>query len=366
MKKNRVLRFCLYTAVIMAAPLLAAWLTKSYPEKIPDTDIPVAQETKAAPKPSVTSLPEPVSYGFGDNWDEFTLPPSETAAPEKKDPINAGPLPYPESIENKSGKISRLNYSNLQGIQIFNLENGGQVRNCTKVLSAQLGNQSKLMPDYKIKLNAAEPQVMLVHTHTTESYEPYARDFFDASFNSRTTDGTKNMVMVGSAIAQQLEAAGISVLHDTTIHDYPSYNGSYARSADTVSAALKKYPSIKIVLDIHRDAISDDSTRYAPVTEIDGRNAAQIMIISCCDDGSGNIPNYTQNFRLASLIQQQAEKDYPGFTRPILFDYRGYNQNLSPGSLLIEVGASANSLDEAEYAGILFGKTLANSLKKIT
>lgn len=367
MKKRRIFRFCLYTVAILAAPIIAAGLMKLYPEESMDIGMSAAERITTIDEPKVTMAPNPISEGFGDDWGEVIQDESaETTAAQTTKPIDPGPLPYPESIEGKSGKISRVSYSNLQGSQIFKLENGGQVRNCTSTMNALLTNQSKLLPDYKIQLNSPEPQVMLVHTHTTESYEPYARDFFDASFGSRTTDGTKNMVMVGNEIARQLEFAGISVLHDTTIHDYPSYGGSYSRSEATVSAALKKYPSIKVVLDIHRDAISSGDVRYAPIVEIDGKNAAQMMIISCCDDGSGNIPNYMQNFRLAALIQQQAESDYTGFTRPILFDYRGYNQHLSTGSLLIEIGSSSNSLEEARYTGELFGKTLANSLIKLT
>ena len=128
----------------------------------------------------------------------------------------------------------------------------------------------------------------------------------------------------------------------------------------TVQKILEENPSIKIVLDIHRDAIERESgERIAPVAEIDGKNAAQVMIISGCDDGTMGMPNYLKNFRFASLLQQQLESDYQGLTRPILFDYRKYNQDLTTGSILIEVGGHANSVDQAVYSGELIGRSLA-------
>ena len=203
-------------------------------------------------------------------------------------------------------------------------------------------------------------EVLIIHTHTTESYEPYQRAYYDSSYPSRTRDSEHNMIRVGEALAQKLADNGISVLHDGTIHDYPSYTGSYDRSEATIRAALEEYPSIKMILDIHRDAISGGGVRTAPVAEIYGRNAAQFMIITGCDDGRfGNMPEYSRNLSLACAIQDSSEKLYPGLARPVLFDYRNYNQHISTGSLLIEVGSDANSLDEAVYTGELLGDIIS-------
>ena len=154
------------------------------------------------------------------------------------------------------------------------------------------------------------------------------------------------------------------MLHDGTVHDYPSYTGAYDRSEATIRAALEEYPSIKVIIDLHRDAISAaDGSRTAPVAEINGKSAAQFMIIAGCDDGRfGNMPDYIENFKLACLFQQSAEKLYPGLARPVLFDYRNYNQHISTGSLLIEVGSHANSHDEAVYTGELLGDILSDAL----
>lgn len=210
-------------------------------------------------------------------------------------------------------------------------------------------------------------QVLIMHTHTTESYEPYDRDFYDVNYSARTLDENFNMIKVGNAIAKTLSENGIGVVHDTTVHDYPSYNGSYDRSAVTVKTWLERYPTIKVVIDVHRDAIertlNGETVRVKPTTEIDGKKAAQIMIIAGCDDGTMGMPNYKQNLRFAAALQDRIETDSPSLTRPLMFDYRKYNQNLTTGSILVEMGGHANSLDEAVYSGELLGKSLSTLLK---
>jgi stage II sporulation protein P len=291
----------------------------------------------------------------------------ENIAATSENPLNAvsdnpGEKPYPSEDEwTVGGKIIRTTYGTFSGTTYFNLETAGQVNNKTDIPNETLYEESKKLPDFTVN-DTDEPLVLIYHTHTTESFEPYVRDFFDAAFNYRTTDETKNMVMVGDAICEQLEAQGIGVIHATDIHDYPSYNGSYSRSRETVTAILEQYPSIKVVLDIHRDAIQNDDGAYQPVVEIDGKEAAQIMIISCCDDGSQEMPDYMKNFHFASYLQQKTESSFPGLTRPLLFDYRKYNQDLTTGSLLIEVGSHGNTLEQVQYSGELIGKALAETL----
>lgn len=297
-------------------------------------------------------------YGYLEETDDNALAVYETISD------NPGAKPYPTEWT-KGAAIMRTTYGKFTGKTFFKLEKAGQVNNQTSVLSATLSNESKKLPEFKISFNSNEPQVLIYHTHTTESFEPYVRDYSDPTFNYRTTDETKNIVMVGGAIAQQLENAGIAVIHDTTIHDYPSYNGSYDRSRETIKRILEQYPSIKIILDVHRDAISSAEATYQPIVEIDGKEAAQVMIISGCDDGTMNMPNYMQNFRLASLLQQQIESDYSGLTRPILFDYRKYNQNMSTGALLFEIGSHGNTLEQVHYSGELVGKSIAKALMTI-
>ena len=329
---------------------------------VPDVDVYAAEAT--VPETTVPeAAPEEKKFSVDDtDMLSYGVPLIPNSSDEERVVLDksydVGPEPYPDSLENRDGKITSLTYGKFTGENYIDLDIAGQVRNITSVPNEKLLAESRMSPDFKIEKNG-EPQILIMHTHTTESYEPYERDFYDASFTSRTTDESKNMVAVGDAIAEQLEAAGIGVIHDTTKHDYPSYNDSYDRSRVTVSDILEEYPSIKIVLDIHRDAIErTDGERIATVVSIDGKNAAQVMIISGCDDGTMGMPNFLKNFRFSCLLQQQMEKDFPGLTRPVLFDYRKYNQDLTTGSILIEVGGHANSIDQAVYSGELIGKAL--------
>ena len=265
-----------------------------------------------------------------------------------------------DDFDQRDGEIIYKHYGYQKGDNYIDLLHG-QIRNCTKLSNSEVLSAATLKPEFKIEASG-EPQVLIYHTHATESFEPYERSYYDASYPTRNRDKTQNMVAVGDAITEELEALGIGVIHSDELHDYPSYTGSYANSAKTIKAVLEQYPSVKVVLDIHRDAIEGGGTRYAAVTEIDGKNASQVMIISGCDDGTMDYPNYLQNLRLASLFQQQIEADYPGLTRPILFDYRKYNQNLSTGGLLFEIGSHGNSLEQSVYTGHLVGKAIGKAL----
>lgn len=274
-------------------------------------------------------------------------------------------LPYPDDLSGNDGKISFITYERASGENYIDLPMGGQIRNVTSLSNEEIYENALLAPDFDIKLDAPEdePQILIMHTHTTESYEPYARDHYDENYLCRTTDSSKNMVAVGDAMAAVFESRGIRTLHDTTIHDHPSYNGSYDRSRETVTAILEKYPSIKVVLDVHRDAIERaDGERIAPTAEINGKSAAQVMLICGCDDGTMGMPDCMKNLRTASFFQQHMESKYSGLTRPVLYDYRQYNQDLTTGSLLIEVGGHANSLDQAVYAGELSADAIADAL----
>lgn len=238
----------------------------------------------------------------------------------------------------------------------------GYLSNRTKINSQVLKNNIDKMPQITLSIDS-EPQVLLFSTHATESFEPCDRKFYDKRYNSRSTDNDKNVTQIEDKIAEQLNNFGINTIVDKTQHDFPSYNGSYNRSAETINKYLKQYPSIKVVLDIHRDAIErENGERVKPIAIINQKKAAQIMLISGCDDGSMNFPRWEENLNFAVDLQRQLETDYPGLTRPIFFCYRKYNMNLCPCSLLIEFGSNSNSLNEVVYSGELLGKSLAQLL----
>jgi stage II sporulation protein P len=173
------------------------------------------------------------------------------------------------------------------------------------------------------------------------------------------------MVSVGKAIADELRAAGYGVIHDETLFDEESYNGAYELSRAAVKKHLDGNPGIKLVLDVHRDAlVRSDTEIVAPTVVIDGEEAAQIMIVSNCDGESLKypIPLYRENLKMGAAIGEAAGASYDGLMRPLLFDYRQYNQDLSTGALLIEVGGHGNSLAQAQYSGKLFGKAVISAL----
>ena len=212
------------------------------------------------------------------------------------------------------------------------------------------------------------PQVLIVHTHTTETYMTEESDYYTEAFSSRTRQSDKNMVSVGKRVAEKLNGAGIKTLHDTTEHDYPNYTGSYSRAAKTINSYLKKYPSIKVVLDLHRDAVSSgESDKVKLVTEIDGKKAAQVMLVMGSQSGSvTNFPNWKENLKLAVRLQQKIEQKYPTLARPLSLMPKNYNESLTTGSLLIEFGTDVNTLAEAHYSAELVGNALAELLSGLT
>lgn len=241
---------------------------------------------------------------------------------------------------------------------------GGSIKNNTSQPAAELAALVSQPLPFVVEKDSPDPQVLLMHTHATEDYRMSAGLWFTPGDGARSTDRSINMCAVGRIMADTLNAAGIHTLHDETLNDYPSYTGSYANSRAVVQQYLAQYPSIKVVVDVHRDAIeSEAGARYAPVCTVGGRQAAQVMLICGCDNGSSvQLPNWRQNLRFAAAWERSMEQLYPGLTRPVLFSHRFYNQDLTTGSLLIEVGGHGNNLNEALYAGQLAAQALAEAL----
>ena len=210
-----------------------------------------------------------------------------------------------------------------------------------------------------------EPYILIYHTHSTEGYEMLDLGWYSNEYNSRTTDKSKNMVRVGTQLKETLEEAGFKVIHDTNIYD-KSYTGAYDRSRVSVEKYLEKYPSIAITLDVHRDAIHYESgTKCKPTVEINGKKAAQVMIISGCEgDGVEGFPSWKQNLVFALNLQSSAEEQSEGLMRPVFFCNRKYNMDVTPCSLLLEFGTDANTLEEAVYSAELVGEALARMLNK--
>lgn len=233
------------------------------------------------------------------------------------------------------------------------------INNSTEITKEQVLDILKKPWDNKIEQKKNEPLVLIYHTHATESFEPYDSEFYDSRNTWRSVDNNNNITLVGDKICEVLEENGINVIHDKTQHDYPSYNSSYNRSEDTVKKYLEKYPSIKIALDIHRDAIQRGDTLVKPITTVDGKKLAQVMIIAGCENQNNELPNWRENLKFAVKLQDKMSSEYENLARPIMFCYRKYNQHLTNGSLLLEVGSHGNTLEEAVATGEYIGESLS-------
>lgn len=236
----------------------------------------------------------------------------------------------------------------------------------TSGINIDLKSELEAKLSFRIK-KTAEPEVLIVHTHATECYMEEKREYYTSGDAFRTTDNSKNITHIGEIVAKKLTEAGIGVIHDRTQHDYPSYTGSYSRSEKTIKEYLAQYPSIKIVLDIHRDSITvNENDRTRPVAEINGKRAAQVMLLMGSESGNvKNFPNWKENFRLGVKFQQTMEVMYPGLARPMVLASKLYNQNLTTGSMLLEVGTESNLKGEAEYTAELVGNALVSLINTL-
>lgn len=222
----------------------------------------------------------------------------------------------------------------------------------------------KHKPAISFSQTTTAPQVLITHTHTTECYLGYDKGFYNADDPTRIDDASKNMIAVGEQVAAQLRSAGIGVIHDTEIHDHV-YNQAYGHSKKAVETLLKQNPSIRIVLDIHRDAIyPSDTQRIKPTAVIDGKKAAQVMIIVGMMN-TKSVPNThtMENLSFGVRLQQRLHTDYNGLMRPMVLANARYNQQLCNGMVLLEIGSDVNTLEEAQYSAQLVGKGLAAVLR---
>ena len=190
------------------------------------------------------------------------------------------------------------------------------------------------------------PAVLILHTHATESYTKAGEDYEESS-DFRTLSEEYNMISIGDRVAQLLTAAGIGVIHDRQLHDYPSYNGSYVHARASTEEILKNNPSIRLVLDLHRDALEKNGSQLALVAEVEGSSAAQLMLVVGTNVSRQAHKNWEDNLALALKLQLQLERMYPGLMRPVNLRSERFNQDLSAGALLIEVGAAGNSRAQA-------------------
>ncbi len=201
-------------------------------------------------------------------------------------------------------------------------------------------------------------QILILHTHGTEAYSPVPGEEYAASDPYRTTDPTHSVIRVGDVLQQTLEARGLTVIHDRTLCDWPGYTGSYGRSEAVIRRALEEHPEIGIVIDLHRDALTDGDGAYTTVAHTEN-GAAQVMLVIGTGENGLEHPRWRENLKLALALQLAMAEACPGLARPIHLARERYNQHLSDGALILEVGTNGNTLSEAERAAEAFGQIAA-------
>ncbi|MCD8355123.1 MAG: stage II sporulation protein P [Clostridia bacterium] len=209
----------------------------------------------------------------------------------------------------------------------------------------------------KITKNATvnEPTVMVLHTHASEAY-------VDQS-GGRSEDPAHNVVYIGDVLTEVLEQQGIGVVHCREIIDAPSYNQSYNRAMDIIEEQMEETPSIKVIIDLHRDSmITSSGMEYKVVSEIDGQTCAQLMFVMGTNAGGLTHPNWKSNLNFAVNLQKSILEDYPTLMRPVNLRKQRFNEQATTGSMILECGTSANTIEEAEVSIRAFGKKLAEYL----
>lgn len=192
------------------------------------------------------------------------------------------------------------------------------------------------------ELCSDQPTVLIVHAHATESYA--------GTPGYRSLDEAENMLSIGDEVARVLEAGGIHVLHDRTLHDYPDYNAAYSGARDTIRKYLAEYPSIRMVLDIHRDASDGTGGQLVTSATVGGQRSAQIMMVVGTDGSGSYHPGWQENLALALKLTARLEQYDPGISRPVSLRSQRFNMDLTAGSLLVEIGAAGNTQGEAVIA----------------
>lgn len=251
------------------------------------------------------------------------------------------------------------------GVKTEVLESNVSPRYSQEYYGVKIRNET----DYKLTNEVLDPtslkintdNIIIYQTHSCESYTASEKYQYKQTGNFRTTDKNYSVIRVGKELTDQLKSYGFNVIHDQNYHDYPSYTGSYSSSLNTVTKLLEENKNTDIVIDVHRDAVGDNT--YAPTVKIGDEYAAQIMFVVGGNGSSIPHTEWQQNLKFAIKVQQKANELYPGLFRPIILRYSGYNQQVSKAASLIEVGATGNTLDQCLVSMKYLAKVLEEALR---
>ncbi len=214
-----------------------------------------------------------------------------------------------------------------------------------------------------LDFSGADPQILIVHTHGSEAYLQQTDAAYVEAGSFRTLEEDKSVIRVGEVLAETLTDFGLSVIHDTSINDYPSYDTSYYNTLQRIEHWKQQYPGLQMVLDIHRDAVSDTSGGPVALSaQLEGVNHARLMLVVGTDQGGLSHPNWQENLANALKLQSVLEGLYPGLCRDLDLRTERFNQHMAPGSLLVEVGTNGNTLEQAERSARLLGEGIAKMI----
>lgn len=217
-----------------------------------------------------------------------------------------------------------------------------------------------------LDFSGEEPRVLIISTHATEAYAMESGWEYNPTALARTTDTDYNVVRVAEELAEILRQGGIGVIHDSTLNDYPSYTGSYNQARERIWTILEEYPTIQMVIDVHRDAVEDEAgNQLGTARQVLGQDSAQVMLVMGTDEGGMNHPDWEDNLSWALKIQKTMEEEAPGLARPLNLRMERFNEDLTPGSCLLEVGTAGDTLQEALTAVDLFGNSLLTAIKDL-
>ena len=209
-----------------------------------------------------------------------------------------------------------------------------------------------------------DAKVLIVHTHGSESYTQSKDYTYTPNGNFRTQDKKFNVIRVGEELASRLRSMGVEVIHDKSINDFPSYNDSYNKTEAIIKKHLEEDSKIRFVFDIHRDAVGEGDNMVKFVSDVRGKEVAQVMMV-CGTDTNLENPHWMENLRLALHIQSKLEEDYPGFLRPLNLRKERFNMHLTKGSILFEIGTSGNTMEEALLAADYLGEGLGSIINSL-
>lgn len=268
-------------------------------------------------------------------------------------------------IEEKDITVDLQSVPNVAETKII-AENNKEDKYTDVYKSVKIKNESKytldektVTPDFEL---SNKKDIIIFHTHTCESYTKTANTIYEESGNFRTINLNYNVTAVGTELSNILTKSGYNIIHSIEYHDYPAYSGSYSRSLNTVKGLLEKNIGTELVIDLHRDALGSNSA-YGPTVEIDGESVAQLMFVIGTDGGGLEHPNWKNNLKTAIKIQEKANKMYPGLFKPIILRNSRYNQHVSNGACIIEVGATGNTIDECKTSMKYLSKIISEVIK---